>query len=326
MRYYIWNMKKYTYLSFILVVLVSITGHAQDPSFLQPFANPLYLNPAFAGTGTNQRIGLNYQNIYPSNDVTYNASYDRNFIDSNNGIGFLVNQEHWGQNQEYTTSNYGLIYSHQFHIKSFTLSTGGEASYRNVSLDESKIVDNYFDNIEPARDFIYSGPTLLRNSVSEADFSAGILGYGKNYFAGFSIDHPTQPDESFYEGEDLLPIKYTANAGVVANVRKITFSMTSLFEKQGTYNQEVEEVYASVLHLTARVGFRRENVGDNFADEMIFTIGYQYKLLRLGYSYNFMLPGAPINWEQTNEASLSVLLPYSNSKRKKVTGINCPLF
>ncbi|WP_343789462.1 type IX secretion system membrane protein PorP/SprF, partial [Wandonia haliotis] len=51
---------------------------AQDPIFTQFYANPLYLNPALAGTHGCPRFALNYRNQWPAisgNFVTYSASY-----------------------------------------------------------------------------------------------------------------------------------------------------------------------------------------------------------------------------------------------------------
>ena len=39
---------------------------AQDPQFTQFYANPLYLNPAFAGTARCPRICMNYRNQWPN--------------------------------------------------------------------------------------------------------------------------------------------------------------------------------------------------------------------------------------------------------------------
>ena len=53
--------------------------YAQDPTFTQFYANPLYLNPAFAGSNKCPRISMNYRNEWPQltgNYVTYSLAYD----------------------------------------------------------------------------------------------------------------------------------------------------------------------------------------------------------------------------------------------------------
>ena len=74
-------MEKLKYLVILLIGLAtSQEALAQDPTFTQFYANPLYLNPAFAGTNQCARFGLNYRNEWPNlsaNYVTYSASYDQ---------------------------------------------------------------------------------------------------------------------------------------------------------------------------------------------------------------------------------------------------------
>ncbi|MFN5910373.1 MAG: type IX secretion system membrane protein PorP/SprF, partial [Bacteroidota bacterium] len=73
-------MKRYL---LALLMLSALSGSfAQDPTFTQFYANPLYLNPAFAGSHGCPRFALNYRNEWPSltgNYVTYSASYDQYF-------------------------------------------------------------------------------------------------------------------------------------------------------------------------------------------------------------------------------------------------------
>ena len=69
-------------LLFLLTVSVSPFGlkvYSQDPTFTQFYSNPVYLNPALAGSSGCPRIGLNYRNEWPQltgNYVTYCASFD----------------------------------------------------------------------------------------------------------------------------------------------------------------------------------------------------------------------------------------------------------
>ncbi|MBM3453456.1 MAG: type IX secretion system membrane protein PorP/SprF, partial [Bacteroidetes bacterium] len=63
----------------VIIFLVSFESVAQDPTFTQFYANPIYLNPAFAGSHGCARIASNYRNEWPQltgNYVTYAAAYD----------------------------------------------------------------------------------------------------------------------------------------------------------------------------------------------------------------------------------------------------------
>ena len=66
---------------------------AQDPTFSQFFANPLYLNPAMAGTNIWPRISLNHRNLWTGigkTYVTYSASYDQYVDKIGGGLGFAI--------------------------------------------------------------------------------------------------------------------------------------------------------------------------------------------------------------------------------------------
>ena len=82
-----------------LVVLfgwMSLNASAQDPQFTQFYANPLYLNPAFAGSHGCPRFATNYRNEWPSlsgNYVTYSVSYDQYFKTISGGIGVIATHD-----------------------------------------------------------------------------------------------------------------------------------------------------------------------------------------------------------------------------------------
>ncbi|MFT4523977.1 MAG: hypothetical protein ACI85F_000118, partial [Bacteroidia bacterium] len=72
-------LKQYFIALFTLVVVVGSVEEslAQDPQFTQFYANPLYLNPAFAGSKRCPRVVMNYRNQWPAISgtfVTYSAS------------------------------------------------------------------------------------------------------------------------------------------------------------------------------------------------------------------------------------------------------------
>lgn len=66
-------------LSVFIFFAIVTTLQAQDLQFTQFYANPLYLNPAFAGSVRCPRICMNYRNQWPNLSgtyVSYSASYD----------------------------------------------------------------------------------------------------------------------------------------------------------------------------------------------------------------------------------------------------------
>ena len=85
---------------------------SQDPAFTQFFSNPVYLNPALAGSSGCPRVALNYRNEWPQltgNYVTYSAAFDTYAKGISGGIGLIAMHDQQGQGT-ITTSMLGGIY------------------------------------------------------------------------------------------------------------------------------------------------------------------------------------------------------------------------
>ena len=161
---------------------------------------------------------------------------------------------------------------------------------------------------------------MVKTKVSVADFSAGILGYGKYYFAGFALDHVTQPDVSFVTGVSPLPIKYTINCGGIIPVGKFTLSPAFIYQKQRDSNLEQPELYATYKFISLGIGYR-------WNDATIFTLGFQTKFLRVGYSYDYTVSSLTKSaTDGSHEATVVVLLPYKSKRLKKTNGLCGPHF
>ena len=84
----------------------------------QFYANPLYLNPAFAGVARCPRFILNYRNQWPAipgNYITYSASYDQYFKNISGGFGVLATHDQQGQGT-IKTSMLGIVYSYHLNL------------------------------------------------------------------------------------------------------------------------------------------------------------------------------------------------------------------
>lgn len=131
-------------LSLILLLLVlGFSGIAQDASFSQYYGNPLYLNPALAGSKICPRLTLNYRNQWPgipATFVTYSATYDQ-FIDVvSGGVGLMVVSEDMAGGALKSTSASG-IYSFRLNVtKDLTLNAGFQGTYIQNKLDWDKFI------------------------------------------------------------------------------------------------------------------------------------------------------------------------------------------
>jgi type IX secretion system PorP/SprF family membrane protein len=103
-----------------IIVLLGWVGNlaAQDPHFSQFYAQPLYLNPGFAGTTPQHRFIVNNRVQWPSLPKAFNTfafSYDYNLAKLNSGLGLLLVNDKVGTASLSSTS-VSAIYSYKIHL------------------------------------------------------------------------------------------------------------------------------------------------------------------------------------------------------------------
>ncbi|MFZ1667033.1 MAG: PorP/SprF family type IX secretion system membrane protein, partial [Flavobacteriales bacterium] len=244
----------------------TLTTFAQDPQFTQFYANPLYLNPAFAGTARCPRVSLNYRNQWPALSgtfVTTSASYDQDVRGIMGGLGLLVTSDQAGKGTLNTTTVSGIYSYTQAISRKFSLKAGFQATYFQKSLDWNKLT--FGDQIDPRRGFIYTTNDVPRGgSIGNADFSAGLLGYTDIFFVGFAANHLTEPNESLIVGQSKMPMKLTAHAGaaIPLGVRgkygepKTRLSPNILYQQQADFRQLNLGLYVDHGPIIAGVWYR----------------------------------------------------------------------
>jgi type IX secretion system PorP/SprF family membrane protein len=312
----------YRLLFLVCFILVLPEIKAQDPQFTQFYANPLYLNPAFAGTARCPRMCMNYRNQWPNLSgryVTYSFSGDMHMDALAGGLGVLVTTDDQAIGTLKTT-NASLIYSYLAPVnRVFSLKFGLQATYMEKKLDKDHL---YFgDMIDPRRGFVWNTrETVPSANKKGADFSVGMLGYSKKYFFGFAAHHITQPDEGLL-GNAPLPVKFTAHAGAIITLEKGNESYISpniLFQAQGPSQQLNLGVYYVKGPFVAGLWYRN-------SDAVIALIGIQNENFKFGYSYDITVSKLAGNTGGAHE--LSVQLQFEcKARRKKYRTISCPSF
>ncbi len=270
------------------VCLLANSAVAQDPTFTQFYANPLYLNPAFAGSHGCPRFALNYRNQWPSltgNYVTYSASYDQYFKNISGGFGVIGMHDQQGQGTIYT-SMLGLIYSYHLKVnRKFSMLFGARAAMFNKYLDWDKLT--FGDMIDPRRGFIYqTGDVPRGGSRYFFDASAGFVGYSKHFFFGGAVHHLNRPNESMIVGESKLPMRFTGHMGAEIKLggksqyNNITSIMPNIIYQYQNGFQEINiGTYVKYGAFTAGAWFRNR-------DAFILSIGVNTGKFKLGYSYD----------------------------------------
>jgi type IX secretion system PorP/SprF family membrane protein len=273
-----------------MVVLLSATlsSRAQDPTFTQFYANPLYLNPAFAGSHGCPRFALNYRNEWPSlsgNYVTYSASYDQYFKNISGGFGVLATHDQQGQGT-INTSMLGIVYSYHLKVtRKFSMMFGARAAWYQKFLDWDKLT--FGDMIDPRRGFIYSTGDVPRGgSRGFFDASAGVVGYSKSFFFGFAAHHLNTPNESMIIGDSPLPMRFTGHMGAdIPLGKKSKYSNGTnimpnvIYQYQNGFQELSIGTYVKYGAFNVGVWYRNR-------DAFIMTIGVNTGKFKLGYSYD----------------------------------------
>ncbi len=323
---------------------ISISALAQDPQFTQFYANPLYLNPAFAGSARCPRVGLNYRNQWPALNkayITSSASYDQHFDAINGGIGVLVFNDKAGEGV-LSTTNISAIYAYQLNInRKFSMRFGLQASYVQKKLEWDKLT--FGDMIDPRYGFVYSTQEIRPNeSKSYPDFSAGVLAYSSKVYGGIAVNHLTQPDEAFVvPGSSQLPMKITAHLGALLPLSSgysgyrgtidreegTYISPNILYQQQASFNQINLGMYLLHSPIIGGLWYRGNFGKDNFlsSDSFIALIGLQKGMFKFGYSYDVTVSKLSNATGGSHELSFGLQFE-CRPKKKRFRAISCPSF
>ena len=311
----------------------------QDPAFSQFYSNPLYLNPALAGTGECSRIMFNYRNQWPSmpgNFVTYSASADHYINALSGGIGIILTADNAGKGILNTT-RLSAIYAYHLKLSSgVSLNAGFNATFHQQKIKSNNLI--YRDMIDPVTGNINPGNTgevpIDNSTVNTPDFSLGLaMGIKEKYFVGIAVDHVVQPALNYYEnsGNNLLYRKYTVHAGARFNLSSndynrsgagIVLSPNVLYQQQQEAVQINAGLYFERSPLIAGLWYRHtlEN-----PDGVIFLLGIKQKRFKFGYSYDMTLSKLRDATGGAHEVSLAILVG-CYKKRNKPGAIKCPEF
>lgn len=301
----------------------------QDPTFTQFYANPVYLNPAFAGTARCARFNANYRNQWPNlsaNYVTYSLSYDQFFEKISGGIGVIATHDQQGSGT-INTSMLGLMYSYHLKVsRKSSLIFGARAAWYQKFLDWDKLT--FGDMIDPRRGFIYATGDVPRGPTRGFfDASAGMLFFNQYFFGGVSVHHLNIPDESIIKGvKSRLPMRYTAHAGAEIKLGQksqtlnpVSIMPNVIFQYQQGFMEVNVGTYIKYNMFTAGVWYRNK-------DAFIMTVGLNTNGLRIGYSYDVTISKLNNNNSGgSHEVSLGYTIPCKTKSRQWRT-ISCPSF
>ncbi len=265
---------------------------AQDPEFSRFYANPIYLNPALAGITLSPRAIVNYRNQWPGIGkafVTYHASYDMYLSPLHGGVGLDVFYDQAGGGSMNTFA-ISAMYAYKFNITSRIKASGAiKGGYYQRNVSTANLTFNNQSNWDPVlnEDHMAGVP----------DFGAGIfLSYDDLFYGGLAVDHLTQPKIGFNtDSTTHLNMKYTVHIGSLINLRgrgnveddrEFSISPNIMYQQQFNFHQLNLGLYLTIDPFVGGLWLRL-----NFenADALIPMLGFHYKNLRIGFSYDYTI-------------------------------------
>ncbi|MCY1718830.1 PorP/SprF family type IX secretion system membrane protein [Prolixibacteraceae bacterium Z1-6] len=320
----------------VYIFLVFILGincvNGQDVSFSQFYSNPLYLNPAFAGSVGVPRFALQYRNQWQSFSNAFNsysAAADFPVERLSGGLGINVINDAQANG---ALNSYMVSAAYAVHLRvneKFRFHGGLQVAYNQNSLKVNDLIfadnlDINFGNHGVSGELNY----LTDPNFSYVDFSTGVLVFSEKVFFGVAAHHLNEPNQSFVSGQNSdtkLNRKYTAHLGARLpvylyghNRKKFDISPQLILQSQGEFQQINYGMFATKRGLAAGAWFR-QNFGIRY-DAVIFLVGFVRKRWQFTYSYDMTVSGLGGDSGGTSEVSLVFLL------REMKKGGNLPFF
>jgi len=276
----------------VVIVLCSLLADAQqDAGFSMYFFNPLYINPAYAGSretlsGTlvtrNQWIGM--QGAPSTQSLTIHSALPGVRV----GLGLQIYNDQAGP-----MHNTGISLTYAYHLPvndKTTLSFGITGMLNNISIGWSSI------NIEKPAD-----PAFTGNAATSwvGDAGAGMYLYKSRFYLGLSVNHLLQSRFGLTHapGADLAKFyrQYYLTSGFVVPVSETIDFRPSLLAKYVNAAPAVGEVDGTFIfyqRLFLGAGYRAgKRINMPGADNMLIGI-VEFEItrnLRIGYSYDYYL-------------------------------------
>ncbi len=296
----------------ILIFIASFWSQllGQDFQYSQFYANPLYLNPAFAGATELTRVGANFRTQWPALDksfIGYSAYVDHFSARYNSGIGVLVS----GAKESFTQSQnveIGLIYSYRLRLgeKSF-LHAGGQGSFVSRDAFFGDVILGTQLDIDRGVIIGEPGSAFEGDSKHAAfDLGSGLLFYNERIWFGMSAFHLLTPQISYLDiGGNELPVKYSAHGGIRFDLapgeindffnntdQERSMALAFNYKSQGEFSQL--DVGAEFFFEPLVLGFWYRGLPTKYAlpnnESIIGLMGVSLDSgLELGYSYDFTI-------------------------------------
>lgn len=331
------DMKKHL-LAGVLIGCTFLGLKAQDIRFSQYYQAPVYLNPAFTGASGMTRVGTNYRKQGSSEEASYKtfSAYADHYIKDfylSTGILFISDEDEYSG---FSSQTVAIPLSYDFSVtEKITIKPALQASYTRQGIDFSSFL--FSDQIDTDGNITGSTgePLAVSDQISYFDVSGGVLGFGENWWFGYSMHNLLGNNVSYIEGGDAtLPVRYSVHGGYSIRLAPSTRDSpgrksvmpTFNYVSQGGFDQL--DAGAIIQHEPLIFGamYRGIPIGDGEYSAISWVVGVTKFDLSIGYSYDMPI-NSRINPGGIHELSVTFLFDLSdpNATPRSSKRLKCPL-
>lgn len=310
--------------------------YAQDMINSQYYTAPIAYNPAGGAFSYAPKLGLNYRDQMPFYNrafVNIGLNYDQYFDVLHGGIGVNIQNDRYMKGI-YNTYRAELTYHLRIFLqKKLALNLGFGAGMFNRKLNWNKLTFDDMIHIplgfEDSNGTTFTSAQALpdRDSYMRPDFSAGAFLFSERAFAGFAVRHLSQPNDYFYDQNVVLKRNFILQAGYEFYLqKKIKITPNLIASYQDNRFQGNLGVNFYTAPIWAGLYYRR---GMNASQAMIFVVGFQKDIFKVGYSYDLGISRFASMKYGAHELTLSLQLEESERgkrQRRMSKNISCPSF
>ena len=261
---------------------------------------------------------------------TINIAADMNVQKLNSGLGIIALNDVAGS-ANYSNTYVGLLYSYNIRFsRRVYLRPGLGVYYNQRSLDYTKLI--FSSQLDADSDVQPVLPEDFHNT-DYFDGSVSMLLSLRNSWFGVCTDHLLRPNVALTSYDYKYPVKLTIFGGTrlyklerLISIKRQTVTITASYRHQGATDQVDVGLYWSYAPIVLGIWYRDLPLIKDYSrrDALSILLGYNYKDINIGYSYDFTISRLVTSTGGAHEISMQYRFDIERKHRFKP--IPCPEF
>jgi type IX secretion system PorP/SprF family membrane protein len=320
----------------VLLCFYSYSSNAQDVSFSQMYATPMYLSPSFTGLTQGTRMSLTYRDQWPGIPNTYRSyalAADHFFDEYSSGVGILVMRDDSG-NGLLVRQDISALYAYEIEIaRDIFVRPGIEFIYKERNLDLMRAI---FPSDQGNNGTVIPGSSTGNQQFNHKQFdaAASAMIYNNDFWFGLALHNLVKSNQGTTDIETYNPFKTSVYGGYKYRYRdkmrrndEQSISLAFNYRMQQDFNQLDIGTYWYINPMEIGLWYRgipfASNGGLINNDGLIFILGINVGPARFAYSYDWTLSDLSGYSNGANELTLIYRFNQGSKRRKARGAVPC---